>query len=84
MGRLTRVMAIGAESTGWAIELNPVLTVEGRQVSSIEVKSSKPKKLEALENKVVKATGKLSNAAGIETGERAVLIISSIKAMKEK
>jgi hypothetical protein len=84
MGKLTRVMAIGAESSGWAIELNPVLTVEGKQVSSLEVKVADPKKLEGLENKTVKASGKLSNAVGVETGKRPVLTISSIKAIKEK
>jgi hypothetical protein len=84
MGKLSRVMAIGAETTGWAIDLNPVLTVNGKQVSSLEVKFSNPKKLEALENKKVKATGTLSNAVGVETGERPVLTISSIKEIKEK
>ena len=84
MGKLTRVMAIGAETSGWAIELNPVLTVDGKQVSSLEVKASNPKKLEALENKTVKAAGKLSNALGVETGQRPVLTLSSIKAVKEK
>jgi hypothetical protein len=84
MGKLTRVMAIGGESSGWAIELNPVLTVRGKQVSSLEVKASTPQKLEALENKTVKAVGKLSNAVGVETGERPVLTLSSIKEIKQK
>jgi hypothetical protein len=84
MGKLTRVMAIGAETSGWAIDLNPVLTVDGKQVSSLEVKSSNPKKLEPLENKFVKATGKLSNAVGVETGDRPVLTLSSIKEIKER
>jgi hypothetical protein len=84
MGKLTRVMAIGAETSGWAIDLNPVLTVNGKQVSSLEVKSSNPKKLEALENKKVKATGTLSNAVGVETGERPVLTLTSIKEIKER
>lgn len=83
MGKLSRVMAIGAETSGWAIDLNPVLTVNGKQVSSLEVRSSNPKKLEALENKV-KATGTLSNAVGVETGERPVLTLMSIKEIKEK
>jgi hypothetical protein len=84
MGKLTRVVAIGAETTGWAIDLNPVLTVNGKQVSSIEIKSFDPKKLETFENKTVKATGKLSNALGVETGERPVLALSSIKEIKVK
>jgi hypothetical protein len=84
MGKLTRVMAIGAETSGWAIDLNPVLTVNGKQVSSLEVKYSNTKRLEALENKKVQAKGTLSNAVGVETGERPVLTLSSIKEIKEK
>ncbi|MGB2635702.1 MAG: hypothetical protein WAM58_17365, partial [Candidatus Acidiferrum sp.] len=72
-GKLTRVMAIGAETSGWAIELDPALTVNGNQVTSIEIQYSNPQKLEALANKTVKATGKLSNAVGVETGHRPVL-----------
>jgi hypothetical protein len=84
MGKLTRVMAIGAETSGWTIDLNPVLTVNGKQVSSLEVKYSNIKKLEALENKKVQAKGRLSNAVGVETGERPILTLSSIKEIKEK
>jgi hypothetical protein len=84
IGKLTRVMAIGAETSGWAIELNPVLTVQGKQVSSLEVKTTNTRKLESLENKTVKATGTLSNAIGVETGQRPVLNLSSIKPIKER
>jgi len=84
MGKLTRVMAIGGETSGWAIELNPVLTVQGKQVSSIEVVAVDAKKLEPLENKIVKAKGTLSNASGVETGQRPILTLSSIKPVKEK
>jgi hypothetical protein len=83
-GKLTRVMAIGAETSGWAVELNPPFSVNGKQVSSIEIVAADTKKLESLENKVVKATGTLSNASGVETGERPVLNVSSIKAAKHK
>jgi hypothetical protein len=83
-GKLTRVMAIGAETSGWAIELNPPLTVSGKEVSSIEVVALDSKKLEALANQTVKAKGILSNATGVETGQRPVLNLTSIKALKEK
>jgi heat shock protein HslJ len=77
-GKLTRVMAIGGESTGWAIQLDSEVAVEGKQVSSIEVYSRKTKTLEKLENKRVAATGSLSHRQGVETGEQIVLEISSI------
>jgi hypothetical protein len=72
-GRLTHVMAIGAESTGWMIEFEAETSVDGKQVHSIEVAYRDTKGLEELENKRVKARGKLSHRHGLETGERAVL-----------
>jgi heat shock protein HslJ len=78
-GKLTRVMAIGGESAGWAIQLDSETTIDGKQVNSIEVDSRKTKRLEKLENKHVEATGLLSYRHGVETGGRTVLVISSIK-----
>jgi hypothetical protein len=83
-GKLTRIMAIGGETSGWAIELDPALTVNGNQVTSIEIQYANTGKLEALANKTVKAAGKLSNAAGVETGHRPILTLSSIKPTKPK
>ena len=77
-GKLTRVMAIGGESTGWTIQLDSEAAIDGKQVHSIEVDSRKTKRLEKLENKHVEATGVLSHRQGVETGERTVLVISSI------
>jgi len=78
-GKLTRVMAIGGESTGWTIQLDSEVAVDGKQLNSIEVDSRKTQKLERLESKHVEATGLLSHRQGVETGERIVLVISSIK-----
>jgi hypothetical protein len=83
-GKLTRVMAIGAETSGWAVELNPPLNVNGKDVNSIEVVVADSKKLESFENKMVTAKGTLSNASGVETGGRPVLNVSSIKLAKRK
>ena len=83
-GKLTRLMAIGAETSGWAVELNPAMDVHGKQVSSIEIVYIDGKKLESLANKSVKASGFLSNVSGIETGQRPVLNVTSIKPLKEK
>ena len=78
-GKLTRVMAIGGESTGWAIQLDSEAAIDDKQVHSIEVDSRKTKRLEKLENKHVEATGLLSHRHGVETGEQIILVISSIK-----
>lgn len=84
IGKLTRVLAIGAETSGWAIQLNSERTIDGRHVTSIEVQSTNLKQLESLENQTVKASGILSHVDGVETGPRAVLTINSIKAIKAK
>jgi heat shock protein HslJ len=81
-GKLGRVMAIGGESTGWAVQLDSATNIDGKQVDSIEVNYRKSGKLEKLENKHVKATGRLSHRHGVETGERPVLEISSITEAK--
>ncbi|MDQ2841784.1 MAG: META domain-containing protein [Acidobacteriota bacterium] len=82
IGKLVRVSAIGGESTGWAIQLESEINMAGKQVKSIEVEAHKMKKLEALENKRVRATGTLSHRHGVETGDRSVLEVSSIGEVK--
>jgi hypothetical protein len=81
-GKLVRVMAIGGESTGWAIELSPAIKLGDKQVSSLQVRCRSASKLEKLENKQVKATGKITHQQGVETGVQPILEISSIKEAK--
>ena len=83
LGTLTEEMAVGAK-TAWSIRLNPVIMVHGRQISSLEIKSSDTRKLASLEDKFVEAKGKLTFASGIETAQRPVFELSSIKENKEK
>jgi hypothetical protein len=82
-GKLTRVMAIGGESTGWAIQLESEIAVDGKQVSSIEVDYPASKKLDKWADKRVKATGRISHRHGVEMGGRVVLNLSSMKEVKE-
>jgi len=58
--------------------------VRGRQISSLEIKSSDTRKLASLEDKFVEAKGKLTFASGIEIAQRSVFELSSIKENKEK
>jgi heat shock protein HslJ len=81
-GKLGRVMAIGGESTGWAIQLDSETTIDGKRVGSIEVDDPNTGRLEKLADKHVKATGTLSHRHGVETGERLVLVVSSMKEVK--
>ena len=69
-GKLTRVMAIGGESTGWAIELDAETNVGGKQIHSIEVSSRDIEKLKQFDNKHVRASGKILHRQGVETGDR--------------
>src|ERR1700687_1200237 len=71
-GILVRAMAIGGESTGWILELEATTTIDGKQVNSIQVSYLKTAKLEKLENKRVRATGRLGHRHGVETGEQPV------------
>ena len=82
-GKLSRVMAIGGESTGWSIHLDHPTTIEGKEVNSLEIDYAKTKKLEKLVDKEVKASGKLAHRHGVETGERLVFEISSIRDVKQ-
>jgi hypothetical protein len=81
-GKLNSTMAIGGESTGWAIQLESETTIDGHQVSSIEVNYPKTGKLEKLDGKRVTAIGTISRWQGVETGERPILVVSSIKEAK--
>lgn len=81
-GKLTRVMAIGGESTGWAIQFDGHTPVNGKAVDSIEVKFSDPKQAEKYVDQRVKVKGTIAYRHGVETGEVAVLEVLSIKGSK--
>jgi hypothetical protein len=81
-GKLVRAMAIGGESTGWILELESAVTINGKPVNSIQVSYRKTEKLERLENARVKVTGQITHRHGVETGEHLVLDVSSIKKSK--
>jgi hypothetical protein len=53
-------------------------------MTSIEISYKDAQKLEKLANQRVKATGNLTHHHGVETGDRAVLEVSSIKERKAK
>lgn len=82
-GKLSRALDIGAESSGWSLNLNPVLEFDGRQFSSVEVKCAHPQKLESLDEEFVRATGTLTYSTGPDTTQRPVLALSSIKEIKQ-
>jgi hypothetical protein len=83
-GRLTRAMAIGGESTGWTLELDPEVNIQGTEHHSLEISYSKTAKLEKLANKMVVAKGTLTTQPGVERGERTIFKVASIKEAKPK
>lgn len=77
IGKLTHVMGIGGETTGWALELASDLTWKGKTYRSIEVSGPK-RKLERLANQEVKARGIIKHREGVERKDWTVLEITSI------
>jgi hypothetical protein len=77
IGRLTHVMGIGGETTGWSLELKSDLTFEGQTFRSIEV-AGPAKKLAKLANQEVKARGFIKHRKGVERKDWVVLEITSI------
>ncbi len=58
-------MAIGGETTGWGIELDAPLDIEGQKVSLLEIEA-KQMQLDEFENSQVEAWGRLKMRQGVE------------------
>lgn len=82
-GTLVRVSGIGGETTGWAIQLDSQIKVQGEQLNSIEVSGGRSA-FAKLENKHVEATGKVSLRHGVMRREWPVLEVSSIRESHRK
>jgi hypothetical protein len=80
-GKLVKMMAVGGESSGWAIELENEQSFGGKPVKSIEVEGN-AKKLAKLENKRVVVSGTILHRSGVERADRAVLEVGKIKEWK--
>jgi len=80
-GKLVKVMAVGAETTGWAIEFEQEVSFGGNGVHSIEVEGDL-KKLGKLENKKVTVKGSIVHRSGTERKDRMVFVVQKIKEWK--
>ena len=76
-GKLTQVMGIGGETTGWQLELNSDVALEGQTMRSIEV-AGRAKRLARLAGQQVKARGFVKHHHGVERKDWLVLEITSI------
>jgi hypothetical protein len=85
VGTLHRAVAIGAESTGWTVQVDSETIIDGKPISSIEVSDiRKPKQLEDFDNKRVKIAGKVLYRNGVETGVQPYIEITTIKASSDR
>ena len=78
-GTLSRSMAMGAESTGWSINAEPAITIDGKRRDSILVSDARPGRLESFDGKQVRLVGRLSHRQGVETGTQPVLRVVSLR-----
>jgi hypothetical protein len=82
VGTLHRAMAIGAESTGWMVQVDSQTVIDGKPISTIEVSDHNAAELEKFDNKRVKIAGKVAYRHGVETGVQSYVEVNSIKAAK--
>ena len=80
-GKLVKVMAVGAETSGWAIEFEKEVSFGGNGVHSIEVEGD-AKKFGKLENKKVTVKGMIVHRSGVESKDRMVFVVQKIKEWK--
>jgi len=80
-GKLVKVTAVGAETTGWAIEFEKEVSFGGNGVHSIEAEGD-VKKFGKLENKKVTVKGMIVHRAGVERNDRMVFVVQKIKEWK--
>ena len=77
-GKLVKVMAIGGETTGWAIQFEDEMSFGGKGTHSIEVEGN-AKKFGKLENKKVTVKGTVVHRSGVESKDRMVFVVQKIK-----
>jgi hypothetical protein len=80
-GKLVKVMAAGAETTGWAIQFEKEVSFGGNGVHSVEVEGD-AKKFGKLENKQVTVKGMIVHRSGTERKDRMVFVVQKIKEWK--
>ena len=80
-GKLVKVVAIGGETTGWAVDLDSSLEVDGKRLNRIEIDPN-GKKIDGFNNKRVEIVGVLKKRSGIERKEYWVILVNRIQEIK--
>jgi hypothetical protein len=81
-GKLIKVMAIGGETTGWALDLDKPRQIGDKTWKRLEVDPA-GQKLGDLENKRLEVTGNLQKCSGIERKEYWVLVVKQILVLSD-
>ena len=78
-GKLVRVVAIGGETTGWAVRLDLERQIGDTTVRQVEVDPGPSKvSLESFQDKQVEITGTLTWRRGVERKKYPVVILETI------
>ena len=77
-GKLARQMAIGGETTGWAVYLDGPREIGGKTLTRVEIDPA-GNKVDDFENRTVEVSGILEKRSGIERGEYWVIVVDTIR-----
>ncbi len=80
-GKLVKIVAIGGETTGWAVDLDSPLEVNGKKLNRIEIDPN-GKKIDVFNNKRIEIIGALKKRSGIERKEYWVIMVNKIQEIK--
>ena len=80
-GKLVKIAAIGGETTGWAVDLDSPLEVDGKKLNRVEIDPNK-NKIDGFNNKRVEIIGALKKRSGIERKGYWVILVNRIQEIK--
>ncbi len=80
-GKLVKIVAIGGETTGWAVDLDSTVEIDGKKLNRIEIDPNR-EKINSFNNKQVEIIGALKKRSGIERKEYWVMVAKKIKEIK--
>ena len=81
-GKLIRVMAIGSETTGWAVDLDEPRQIGGKQITRIEIDPA-GSQVDDFENRRIEVAGILAQRSGIERREYWVIVAKKIRGLAD-
>ena len=77
-GKLMKVMAIGGETTGWAVDLDEPREIGGNPVSRIEIDPAR-QPVADFDQRRVEIEGILEKRSGVERGDYWVIVLRKIR-----